>query len=614
MKYPTSCKSLGAGTTLALALLCTFAANPVEAVPYASLIRFGEPVLAGLAINVDLNYVLNEDADTVTVEVYNNTTASVVRTYNFTSPDPETQLGSHTITWDGLDDGALPVVLGGNEFVINITVEKLDSTTTWTRITGNSSTLEQFDEVPRVTEKKTLGEAWFANSLHVPQDPTSTAFGRVLGLVSVAGNTGMSVLTTALDPEDGVDGMDLKGQHSAGTGNFALWHASFDPLDSDLLWWAGQTAPTGGGVTDVSGDSLDDMQLTADTSRAATSPRGVAVVLDGGDRVTYYANGNNIERTTVDQTYPFASIDTTVVGGVGTYAQKVLADDDGNLYFLTRVANNNRIFRWSAADVAAAPTPLLDASNAQWVVQFPATVGHVNDIAINPVDGWLYANVTSADATLRGMYRVGDTTQASLSANPLDMAASDVVLDYDDPANFADAHPHPYTLAAGLAFDWVGNVYIGVRLSKEIHSFSPAGDSVPSVITTSSPLTLTDDVLLISLQSFAARSAGVGFPVAIRWSTSSEIDNVGFHLNRVRFEGGTIVPAGRVNDTIIPGAGTSADGARYNYRDTLPLADGENRGYVLVDVDANGNTTKHGPFRVQVRPNDPAGEQDWMMY
>jgi len=123
-----------------------------------------------------------------------------------------------------------------------------------------------------------------------------------------------------------------------------------------------------------------------------------------------------------------------------------------------------------------------------------------------------------------------------------------------------------------------------------------------------------DETLLIELDHFSAHSLGVGHPVEIQWGTASEIDNVGFHLDRVRFEGDSHVPAGRVNNAIIPGAGTTFSGADYSFTDPVVITDGEQRGYVLIDIDANGKQTHHGPIRVEVREGDAAGEPEWRAF
>ncbi len=122
-----------------------------------------------------------------------------------------------------------------------------------------------------------------------------------------------------------------------------------------------------------------------------------------------------------------------------------------------------------------------------------------------------------------------------------------------------------------------------------------------------------EEPLLIELASFSASSSGVGQPATILWSTSSEIDNVGFNVDRVRFQDGTPTPAGRVNPALIPAAGSSSQGASYSLIDPLPVSAGEQRGYVLVDIDANGTATRHGPVRLELG-GLPSGEPEWSLY
>src|SRR5690606_37183001 len=99
-------------------------------------------------------------------------------------------------------------------------------------------------------------------------------------------------------------------------------------------------------------------------------------------------------------------------------------------------------------------------------------------------------------------------------------------------------------------------------------------DDIQHDITTLSPDTLSDDLLLITLEDFSAVSAGPGAPVTVRWTTGSEIDNTGFNLERVDLGGGNATT--RVNTFLIPAAGENGGGSDYVVTDS-PLADGENR-------------------------------------
>ena len=53
--------------------------------------------------------------------------------------------------------------------------------------------------------------------------------------------------------------------------------------------------------------------------------------------------------------------------------------------------------------------------------------------------------------------------------------------------------------------------------------------------------------------------------VIVKWTTASEMENAGFHVLRSRENGSGFV---QVNPALIPGAGTTAEGQTYRYRDT----------------------------------------------
>jgi hypothetical protein len=117
------------------------------------------------------------------------------------------------------------------------------------------------------------------------------------------------------------------------------------------------------------------------------------------------------------------------------------------------------------------------------------------------------------------------------------------------------------------------------------------------------------EVLLIELESFSASAAGVGSPVSIEWTTSSEIDCVGFRVRRVSTSG----LGGFVSDSLIPAEGTNGGGSTYDLVDPLPVQAGENRGYVLVEIDANGTVSRFGPFWATVG-GDPSSVSEWSLY
>jgi hypothetical protein len=231
-------------------------------------------------------------------------------------------------------------------------------------------------------------------------------------------------------------------------------------------------------------------------------------------------------------------------------------------------------------------------------------------------DGTTFAALRLVSSPIGDTITIRDTnvmhlraTSRSLFGSP---AVADVVtLDYNSLSGSRDGFPATQNVEYNIIPD-----YVSIPAGDFAYTDATliVGDTQGDPVGSFTNFRGVGEVLLVELESFAAHSSGAGHPVSVEWSTSSEIDNVGFNLLRVRFENGYPIPSGKVNNQLIPGAGTSADGAEYDYLDPLPLQHGEKRGYVLVDIDANGTATRHGPIGVQVQPGDPSGEQDWMFY
>jgi hypothetical protein len=104
----------------------------------------------------------------------------------------------------------------------------------------------------------------------------------------------------------------------------------------------------------------------------------------------------------------------------------------------------------------------------------------------------------------------------------------------------------------------------------------------------------------VELVSFAAR--GEDRAVKLSWETGSELLNLGFHVYRAGSESGPYV---RITERIIPGLGSSPEGARYSYRD-WGVMNGTTYFYKIEDIETTGKTEMHGP--VSVTPQAGAGE------
>ena len=94
----------------------------------------------------------------------------------------------------------------------------------------------------------------------------------------------------------------------------------------------------------------------------------------------------------------------------------------------------------------------------------------------------------------------------------------------------------------------------------------------------------------VKLASLAA--VGTDGGVSLRWSTASELDNLGFNLYRGPAAGG---PWTQLNAALIPGLGSSPIGQSYGWRDS-GLVNGTTYYYRLEDVDTHARSTFHGPI------------------
>lgn len=105
-----------------------------------------------------------------------------------------------------------------------------------------------------------------------------------------------------------------------------------------------------------------------------------------------------------------------------------------------------------------------------------------------------------------------------------------------------------------------------------------------------SPVQEEGDVTLpVELSTFEA-VGGDGL-VLVKWTTQSEINNMGFHIYRSTSETGEY---GRITPEMIDGAGNSTQPIDYEFFDRN-VVNGKTYYYKLEDVDLAGNRRLHGP-------------------
>ncbi|MGD8896220.1 MAG: DUF2341 domain-containing protein, partial [Acidobacteriota bacterium] len=112
-----------------------------------------------------------------------------------------------------------------------------------------------------------------------------------------------------------------------------------------------------------------------------------------------------------------------------------------------------------------------------------------------------------------------------------------------------------------------------------------------------------DATTVVDLLFFQA--VGVDSAVELTWRTGSELNNLGFHLYRSPSESG---PWTRVTSSLIPGLGSSPEGASYSFRDT-GLTNGVRYFYRLEDIDSRSGSTFHGPVSAVPGAAPPADDE-----
>ena len=122
-----------------------------------------------------------------------------------------------------------------------------------------------------------------------------------------------------------------------------------------------------------------------------------------------------------------------------------------------------------------------------------------------------------------------------------------------------------------------------------------ATHSRPDAIVSASYAGSGDQTLPVQLSAFSVGATGDG-AAELRWSTASEIDNLGFEIYRSADAAGPFRLVGSwLNDPALAGAGNSNQRHDYRWVDRTP-AESPSRWYRLASVDASGQREFFGPL------------------
>ena len=121
-----------------------------------------------------------------------------------------------------------------------------------------------------------------------------------------------------------------------------------------------------------------------------------------------------------------------------------------------------------------------------------------------------------------------------------------------------------------------------------------------------------DENFCAELDNFLKDYAGRPTPLyyAKRFS-----EHVGFNVYRaVRAGAGEFEKGELLNGTPLPPQGSASAGAQYESIDLLPLESGEERWYLIEDIDLSGARTLHGPFKALVAQDGEAPNMSEVRY
>jgi hypothetical protein len=287
--------------------------------------------------------------------------------------------------------------------------------------------------------------------------------------------------------------------------------------------------------------------------------------------------------------------------GTGTTATDSKGDNDGTLsgfsdtYWVTTIAPLATTFTSAKNDLVSVWSA--DNSNASSILTITdSDVSGGNRIAFGHDNGALSANTSDKpdgiDRRLNRIWRV--ETNAGLAGDMVFDCSSlgigandDLRLLEDQDGTFSDA-----TIITGGSYD-------SPNYTQSSYTFK---DGYYYTIASTS----ADNSLPVELADFKA-IAGNG-QVTLRWTTESEINNLGFNIYRSTKSNGQF---SIINDQLIPGAGTSSNRHEYEYMDEN-VKNGVTYWYKLEDVDYSGNAKIHGP--VSAIPLESAPPKEYRLH
>lgn len=450
--------------TAALAMMSAVA----FAGPFASRIAMDSTTVAE-SQGTTITYVLNEGADSVSIEIKNSANATVA-----TFAGTATQ-GLNTVIWNGtVDNAGGAAVPAGTGYYAAITVN----------VTSNPAFHKYAENLSGAGGNGQVFAGFSPNVVLNFADQLSDNFGVVLAGSSFAPYSSGIQFRTDLLTLDGANGLSDRGpihpSDPGGVENGSLWGLAQDPDDENILWGVGQDGTVAqqwfrGDVTSGIAGSPLALADHPTTPAGGLFPRNCAIWKNGVDKYLLFTRSNGVlgriklGATTFEPATPGPDFSGNLLALAvpGQYSKDVKVDENGNVYWVAKLtAPAPFLYRWDFADVQAAPGVPLTEANATWAVDFPTTV--TNAMGVNFTNGRVYV-ATATVASTGQIYDLGPTSQASV----VGIAGVSVGTQLTSGLNNPDVN----TTYSALGADAFGNLIAFDRSSERIQAYTTGGNS-----------------------------------------------------------------------------------------------------------------------------------------
>ncbi len=207
----------------------------------------------------------------------------------------------------------------------------------------------------------------------------------------------------------------------------------------------------------------------------------------------------------------------------------------------------------------------------------------------------LTISLESPETVVTGTGIVTNNSGSNYTNTTLDDEAATAIIDGSAPYNGSFMPDNNMILFDGKnsSGTWTLRTYVNNQ-----YTFGGSLNSWSITIT----YTTDDTSLPVELTSFTAQS-NFG-TAALYWSTASELDNLGFIIERSDNEDGPFEAiASYSSHDELKGLGSSAHGKNYSFID-LDVQAGEGYWYKLIDVDYNGKIIENGILFLEINTND----------